>query len=56
MKSKRKRIYTPAAVKWDRNPMYELAKLKAKELNISISQMFKLLEMEEELATLNVRP
>lgn len=46
----RKRIYNIVAVKWDRNPLHELGKLRAKELNISIADAIKLIQLQDELS------
>lgn len=47
---KRKRILTPVAIRWDRNPLHELAKLRAKELNISVNDAMRLIKLQDELA------
>jgi hypothetical protein len=46
----RKRIYTTAAIKWERNPLFELGKLRAKELNISVNDAMRLIKLQDELA------
>ena len=46
----RKRILTPTAIKWGRNPLFELAKLRAKELNISVNDAMRLIKLQDELA------
>jgi hypothetical protein len=47
---KRKRIYTVVAKRWDNNPLWELAKLRAKELNISPLRAQKLILLQGELS------
>ncbi len=49
---KRKRILTPVAVRWEANPLWELAKLKAKELGITPSDAVKLIQLQDELSKL----
>lgn len=46
----RKRIYTPAAIRWEANPLHELGKLKARELGITTSEAIALIQLEDELA------
>jgi hypothetical protein len=46
----RKRIYTTVALRWERNPLHELGKLRAKELGISVDRAIKLIQLEDELA------
>lgn len=48
--AKRRRIFTAIAKRWDRNPLQELAKLRAKELGITVSEAKDLLALEKELA------
>ena len=48
--SYRKRIYNSVAVKWERNPLHELAKLRAKELNISVREAQDLIVLQTELS------
>jgi len=48
--ARRERIYNIVAVRWDRNPLHELAKLKAKELGISVREATNLIQLETELA------
>lgn len=46
----RKRIYTPTAIRWDKNPLWELAKLRAKENDITVKEAQDLIVLETELA------
>jgi len=46
----RKRILTPVAIRWNRNPLHELGKLRAKELNISVSDAIRLIQLQDELS------
>lgn len=48
--SKRKRIYSAKAMRWERNPFHELCKLKAKELGIKYSEAVRLITLQDELA------
>jgi hypothetical protein len=48
--AKRKRIITPVAKRWAKNPLWELAKLRATELNITVREAQDLLVLEHELA------
>lgn len=51
--AKRKRTFRVVAVRWDRNPLLELAKLRAKELEISVPEALRLIKLQDELAQLN---
>jgi len=46
----RKRIYSIIAVRWDRNPLHELGKLRAKELGISVKDAIRLITLQDELS------
>lgn len=46
----RKRIIVPVAVRWEANPFWELAKLKAKELGIRPSEAARLIRLQDELS------
>lgn len=48
----RKRITTIIAVRWESNPLWELAKLQAKELGITPSDAVRLIKLQDELAKL----
>ena len=48
----RKRIYTPVAIRWTRNPFHELAKLRANELGISYADAVSLIKLQDELSKL----
>ena len=50
LKKKRKRTYRATAVRWEANPFEELAKIRAKENGITISEAKDLLRLEHELA------
>jgi len=52
LRKKRKRILTPVAVRWEGNPLWELAKIKAKELNISTNDAVRLIKLQDELSKL----
>jgi len=47
--AKRQRIYSIVAVRWDRNPLHELGKLKAKELGVSVTDAIRLIKLQDEL-------
>lgn len=47
---KRNRIIRTVAIRWERNPLHELAKLRAKELNISVKDAVRLIQLQDELA------
>ena len=46
----RKRILSAVAIRWTHNPLHELAKLRAKELNISVNDAIRLIKLQDELA------
>lgn len=46
----RKRIYNTVAIKWERNPFMELAKLRAKEMNITVKEAVNLIKLQDELS------
>jgi hypothetical protein len=48
--AKRKRILTPVAVRWEANPLWELAKIRAKELGITPSEAVRLIKLQDELS------
>ena len=48
--AKRKRIYSPVALKWQHNPFHELCKKVARDNNISYREASNLLILEQELA------
>jgi hypothetical protein len=48
--AKRKRILSPVAVRWEANPLWELAKLKGKELGIKTSEAVRLIQLQDELS------
>lgn len=47
---KRQRIYSIVAVKWDRNPLHELGKIRARELGISVKDAIRLITLQDELS------
>jgi len=49
---KRKRILTPCAVRWDSNPLWELAKLKGREMGIKAGDALRLIQLQDELGKL----
>lgn len=49
---KRKRTTRIVAVRWESNPLHELAKLKQKELNCSYDMAMKFVQMKQEIIKL----
>jgi endonuclease V-like protein UPF0215 family len=45
----RQRIYNVVGIKWERNPLHELGKLRAKELGISVTEAIRLIQLQDEL-------
>ena len=50
--NKRKRILTPCAIRWESNPFWELAKIKARELGIKTSDAVRLIQLQDEIGKL----